>query len=98
RFIGTAKPVDLYQRHARLDQPPGQQAALAELVPAVALADRLGFLLQVERRPGSGRAEQVEGLLGAAVVASRHSLPLDGRERPVEPAQQVLPAAEPVRG
>ena len=34
---------------ARLDESPGEQAALAETAPAILLADRLLFAMNVER-------------------------------------------------
>ena len=37
-LVGAAIPVDLHQRDARLDQPAGQQDALAERAAAVAVA------------------------------------------------------------
>ena len=53
-------PVDGHQRHARLQQPPGQQAALAEQVPAVGVAHAVRLAVQLERPPHRRRAEQVE--------------------------------------
>ena len=44
--------VDRDEAHAGLDQPAGQQAALAEAGPAVAVADRVRFLLEGERLAG----------------------------------------------
>ena len=54
--------------HARLDQPPGQQARLAERASAVALARAVGLLAQVERLLGPGRGDQAVGLLVEAVA------------------------------
>ena len=48
---------------ARLDQPPRQQAALAERVPPVAVAEPRIFRVDVERLLGVGGRDQVIGLL-----------------------------------
>ena len=60
------RPVDLHQRHAGLDQPPGQQHALAPAVAAVAVAHGRRLLVEVERRPRRPAAEQVERLPAGA--------------------------------
>ena len=39
---------DFDERHAALDQPPGQQTALAEQVAAVAIAQLLWLVFQIE--------------------------------------------------
>ena len=46
---------------AGLDQPAGQQAALAERVPAVQVAGRVGLGVEVERVAGPARDDQAEG-------------------------------------
>ena len=48
--ILLAAGIDLHEPHAPLDQPAGQQMRLAPGMAAIALADRVGFLVQVERR------------------------------------------------
>jgi hypothetical protein len=59
---GQQRPVDADQRHARLDQPPGQETALAEAGAAVALADAGRLAAEVERLAGGRRRDQVERL------------------------------------
>ena len=49
--------------HARLDQPAGHQARLAERVAAVLVAELVGLGVDVERLLGGGRGHQVERLL-----------------------------------
>ena len=51
-LVVDAAQRDFDERHAALDQPPGQQAALAEAIAAVASRRRRGLLVQVE---GLGR-------------------------------------------
>ena len=55
---------DLDERHAAFDQPAGEQAALAEAVPAVGVAELGGLLVQPEAAAGLG----VDHLLGLAVA------------------------------
>ena len=88
-----ARPVDLHQRHARLDQPPRQQHALAELIAAIAIAHRRRFLIQVERPPRACRAQQVERLLRAIVEARDGTAAVDGVEVAVDLLQQREPIA-----
>ena len=61
--------ADLDERDAGLDEPAGQQAALAERRAAVGVADRLGLLLQVEGAH-VGREDHPGGLVvqGAVVL------------------------------
>ena len=51
------------QVHAGLDKPAGDQALLAPCRPAIALAQRGRLLLQVQRPPGVGTGQDVQGLL-----------------------------------
>ena len=53
--------ADLDEGDAGLDQPAGQQAALAERGPAVGVAERLGLLIEVERLH-VGREDHLGGL------------------------------------
>ena len=55
--VSQPKPVaerDFDERHAALDQPPGEQAALAELAGAVLAAHFVGLVRQIERGPHFG--------------------------------------------
>src|SRR5687767_11021198 len=69
RLFGPAIPVDLHERHARLDQSPRQQDALAEWTAAIAIAHWGRLALEVEGVPGARRAQHVERLLGLPIVA-----------------------------
>ena len=59
--------VDRDESHTRLDQPAGQQAALAEPVHAIATANDVRFVGQVKRRPGLLACRQAVGLVRTAV-------------------------------
>ena len=52
RVMVPAAVIDGGKAHARLDKPPGQQTTLAERVPAVAVADRVGLVLDGEGLAG----------------------------------------------
>ena len=90
-------PVDGDQRHARLDQAPGQQAALAEVVPAVAVAHGVRLGGQVEGPPRRRRLQQAEGLLVMAVHRRRWQ-PGQPLAAAVERRVQADPAAEAAGG
>src|SRR5262249_32167933 len=71
----------LDERHTALDEPARQQAALAEQAAAVALAQAVRLLGQVER-PGRRVAAQAGGAVGGG----------DGRPRaPARRARQEVP-------
>src|ERR1043165_5273909 len=53
-FARFAGPVDLDQTNARFNQAASEQAALPELVPAIAITNRAGLLAQIERASGLG--------------------------------------------
>ncbi len=57
--VGVRK--DGHERYSGLDQAPGEQSALADGVPAVAVAQALGFLSEVECLLGSRRGQEREG-------------------------------------
>ena len=62
---GVVVPVplgDRDERHARLDQPAGQQAALADPGPAVAVAEPGVLAREVERLAGRGAGDHLVGL------------------------------------
>ena len=48
--------------HSSLDQPPGHQALLAPLIPAVMVASRVGFAAQVKRGTCPRAREKIDGL------------------------------------
>ena len=70
-------PVDRDQRHARLDQPPGHQQALADGRLAVALADGRRLALQVEHFAGLVLQQRPD----AAAVGVEHRRPRPSRAR-----------------
>ena len=64
RFLQRLEEVDMMvpsafvegdERHAGLDQPPGEQRPLAEPVPTVTIADLVGLVADVEGALGLGR-------------------------------------------
>src|SRR5262249_34847995 len=49
RILGDARERDLHERHAALDQPPRQEAALAEVVATVGVPQGGRLAVQLER-------------------------------------------------
>ena len=97
-FVGRQRrriPVHGDQRHVRLDQPPGQQAALAEVVPAVGVADprRLGG--QVEGAAGRRRLQKAIGALVVPRHVARFGEPADLFALGVECGLQAHALAQP---
>src|SRR5947208_1774152 len=64
---GAGVPEDSDERHARLDEAPGEDAALAEMVPAIALADAVRLGGQAEGPLRGWRLQQAKRLLVMAV-------------------------------
>ena len=67
-----------HEVHARLDQPPGQQAALAPGVAAVAVAEPRVFAVEVERPPCLRAGQQrvrlsLEGVEGRPTASGRRA-------------------------
>src|SRR5439155_23414920 len=60
--LAVIAPVDLDEGDAGFDQTPRQQARLPKAGPAVAIAQPRRFGVEVERSPGRGRREQIDGL------------------------------------
>ena len=86
------------QRHepdARLDQPAGQQGALAPLVAAVAVAEAGALLADVERGAGGGAGDHRERLLAEPVEAVHQARGVDVAAGVVEGVQQAAAAVEP---
>ena len=83
-MVVPAAEVDGDERAPRLDQPAGQQAALAPAVPAVAVAQPRVFLADVERPPRRRPADELERLLGEAVHRLLRVGRLDGARHRVE--------------
>ncbi len=84
------------ERNARLDQAAGQQAALAERCPPVGVAERVGFVVEVEG-PHVRRKDHPGGLaVKRFVVADPVAAPGALEARPLDPLEQAQPAAEAV--
>ena len=52
RVMVPAAVIDGGEAHARLDEPPGQEATLAKRIAPVAVADCIGLVLDGERLAG----------------------------------------------
>ena len=87
--------VDRHEPHAALDQPPGQQAALAESGHPVALAGRRRLAGQVERLAGLRARHQAEGRLEVAVEEGGVLGGLEGGDGVVHELADLPPAIEP---
>ena len=88
--------ADLDESDARLDEPAGEQAPLAERGPPVGVAERGGFFVEVEgshvRRKDHPGGLAVECLVVADPVAAAGAL----EAGPLDPLEQAQPAAEAV--
>ncbi len=91
--LDVVAPVDLHERHAVLDQPPAQQARLAEARPPVAVAQpfRLGPQLEHGRR---ARRQHAEGLVAVVVQGPRRPHLVGLTSRLVHGPQQPLAVGE----
>src|SRR5207237_4727649 len=78
------KCVDRYETNAGFDQPTREQAALAESVHAVTLANRLWFLGEIERLPRVRARHQAIGGLEVGVEQFGVVARLEGLERVVD--------------
>ena len=85
--------------HAGFDQPAGQQAALAELVLAVGLAELGVFLREVERALRFRRGDHVEGGLVVLVEGvERRRLHVAAALQLVDAGQHLLAEVDPLGG
>ena len=86
------------ERHAGLDQAAGQQAPLAEGIPAVGVADHVGLVADVEGPLGVRRGHQVVALLVVGVERQRRiACGLIGEAtEAVDARTQVATAVEPM--
>ena len=98
RLVRAAVPVHLHQPHARLDQPPGQQAALAEVVPAVAVADRSRLRAPGRTPPRPAASASRSNACAAASSRPRRRVAVDAVEPASSRSQQVAAVVEPVGG
>ena len=88
--------VDRHERDPGLNQPTGQQAGLAEVVPAVSLPHLGRLVADPERGLSLGRGEQVVGPVGELVAAGDDRGRGDILAEPVEPLDHPASAVEPV--
>ena len=79
---------DLDEGHVALDQAAGQEAALAELVAAVAVAQRRGLLFEIERLRRL-RTHQTHGPVVGGLVAVRAQAGAAGHEVALQRLQQA---------
>src|SRR5262249_9626829 len=94
----VAVPVQLHERDACLDQPPGEQTTLPELVPAVAVAYRRRLAAEVERRADTVAGDQGKGFRGKAIIAGLHRAALRCVEAAADRIEQPVPPAQPRQG
>ena len=94
RVMIPAAAVDGHEAHARLDETPREQAALAELVPPVSLARLLALLLDVKRGLRRGRENQLRRLALELVVGGDLVVSLDVAREGIDRRQQTFPAFE----
>ncbi len=90
--------VDRHERDPGLDQPAGQQARLAERVPAVGLAHLGRLVADPERGLRGGRGEQVVRPVGELVAAADQRGRGDVAGETVERLDHPPPPLEPVQG
>ena len=83
--------------HARLDQPPGQQAALAQARPAVGVADPVRLAAEVEGLP-AGRCQQPEARSYCPPRPRAAAGPRGGGAARRAPGPATAPVAEPLGG
>src|SRR5687767_6549551 len=83
--------VDRDKPHACFDEPPGHQGRLTEQVPAVTIADAVGFLANVQGTPRPRRCNQRESA-SAKLVMVAHTWARGIEQTPlsVELVKQVL--------
>ena len=86
--------VDRHEPHAALDQPAGEQAALAEPGHAVSLAGDGRFLGQVERVASLRAGHEPERRLEVAVQERGVLGGFKGRDRVVDELADLAPAVE----
>jgi len=84
-----------HEAHATLHEAPRHQGPLAPWVPAVAVAQCVGFLRQIERlaRPGAG--QEVEGLLMKMVDGPHGAGLIDALSHAIKPGPQRHPVVKP---
>ncbi len=74
RVVLHSAKGDFDERHTAFDEAPGEQAALAEEIAAIGVADAACLLAQVECRASGGSHEANCPFIGGLMAAGRHSL------------------------
>ena len=83
--------VNRDETNAGLDQTPGQEDTLPELIPAVTVSELRVFQAQVKRLPYGRRVQEPKGLLGVNIAWIEAS-PCPVRRRCAVTCSEVLPA------
>ena len=91
RVARIARPADVHQPHAGLDQPPGQQHALPPAVLAVALADFVRLVADLEGLARLARGQQAEGGLANVVEVAHGAAAFDFVQMPADLVEQRQP-------
>ena len=95
--LDVIAPVHLHERHAGLDESPGEQARLAEARAAVAI-DRRGLLLrEIERGRGRRRCEHFERAQPVLVELARLRELRGSTLGLTERGEQLLPVGQALR-
>ena len=77
-----------HKTHARLHQPPSEQHSLAERGTAIAVADFLGLILDLERFLGLRRMHQREGRLIIRIHALADTAGIQAAELVIDEGKQ----------
>jgi hypothetical protein len=96
--IGDLRPDDFDNLRPGLHQPPRQEAALAERVAAIALAQFRGFFVEVESIPGASRKHQPQRLTVVFIECRFADGVVEGRHAGIDHVSQFRPAFQPCGG
>ena len=88
--------IDGDELHARLDQPAGEQAALAVGRAAVAVADFRRLGRQVERLPDLGAGQHADGPVVVVVEAAGLGRVFEQLRLPIDELLHLAAAVQPV--
>ena len=93
--LNTVRNVlSVTNRTPGFDQPPGQEAALAEPRHPVAVADFFGFLGEIERFAGLGAGDQAKRGLEIAVQKLGVLALLERRDGAIDDLAELSPAVD----
>src|SRR5215469_15036769 len=82
--VPAAPGLDGNEGYPRLDETPGEQAALAQVVAAVFLAQLVAFLLDVEGLPRFVAGDQLQGVRIEGIETGDRALRVDVAAHVVE--------------